>query len=333
MARLWTKGLYYLVFCFLGIFGAESISGSGPFAPLFPPFYAIYGVVDLLLLDYLIRRRVSSWRTVYLAGVMVGYLTESFGAKVMWFGWPANHLNPLGILPLPEFPFLALFYHPIFSFCVPVYLAHRFLACPLPLPTARWADRLLLAWPLFSALNLGSMVRGPIFHLQMVALDLLVLVVLVALLARARPVADLRLGKPSRAVLAILLVVTYVVTFFKMPPFGRHAVMRPNAFQICFSAAFLLLLAGLLIRRTPRLPPPDTPALEPRSIRPAVVAVGALYVLVTMSAGIAVALIFPPVMAIAAPIVFITGMLTGTVLFVLAFRKGRREIERDTLAP
>lgn len=308
------KILYYLTFCFIGIFCAEVISGSAPFAPLFPPFYGLYGLVDVLLLDLLIRRRGSSWLTVYLAGVIVGYLTESFAAKVMWFGWPDSKLNLWGVLPIPEVPFLALFYHPIFSFCVPVYLMRRFLACPLPLPTSRLADRLLCVWPLFTALTLKM--DKSIYLLKWAALDLLILAALVWLLSRLKTASDIRLGRKSRVTLAFLLPAIYVFAFFKMPAFGRTVVMLPGTFQICFSAVVLLLLTWMLWRRLPPTSNPESLPLEPAAIHPASVTARLLYVLVVMAACVMVAALTPGAIHFLSPFVFLPGMIIGTVLFL-----------------
>lgn len=312
------KALWYLLFAFVGIFAAEAISGNAPFAPLFPPFYAIYGLLDVLLLDFLIRRRVRSWIPVYVAGVIVGYLTESFAAKVMWVGWPGSHLNAMGVLPIPELPFLAFFYHPIFSFCVPVTLARRFLGCPLPLRRSRVADALMWAWPFFPALMLPASRYGPSALIGFVAADLLVFLGILAWLARFRPVPDLRLSPRSRWALGLLLAASYAVALFRMPPFHRSEMYRPSMLQIGVSAAFLLCLVGLLRRAVPRSVTPAAAPFDPGAIRYSRVALGALYIVAALGAGIVVVRAVPAIGGALRAAIGFVGVVGGTGLFLYA---------------
>lgn len=241
---------YRLLFAFLGIACAEVLSGNQPFAPLLPPAYGMYGILQVLVLDVLLRFRVRSWGTVYLLGVGLGYCIETFVAKLAWFGGPTCALNPGGVLPLPEFPVLVLCFHPLLSLMLPVYLFRRWLDFPLDLGTSPRADR-LLPWllPLVPAAQLATFPRPLGLHLLGSGLTLLGLRFLVGWARAAGSAEDLLLFPRTRHILALLAGILLPVWIPLVPAPGHGRPLIPGPHQLLAALAFLALVAWAVHRR------------------------------------------------------------------------------------
>lgn len=313
-----TRLILHFLFGFLGIFSAETISGNLPWAPLLPILYPIYGGLYLFFLDSLLRRRVPSWPTVYLYGVLVGYLTESFAAKVMWFGWPENSVNLLGVLPWPEFPLLAFFFHPVFSFLIPVYLARRYLGLPLALPTHPTIDRVLpWVWPLFAVFQVHFVGLSGLRQVLWVGLDVLIFLAILQRFSQRSPCRDLRLAARTRALAGGLVLVCYLVFLFRVPPFQRTELMLPSPFQLGFSIAFSLLVLGMVWSRIRELPDRGPIPYDPGAIPLADCRRYGLYVFGIQVAGVFFLHLLPE-----APwkgfwvLLFLVGTLAGTLFFL-----------------
>lgn len=316
---------FHLVFAFLGIFSAEALSGNLPAAPLLPPMYLVYGCLYYFFVDSLLRRRVRSWTTVYLYGVLVGYVTESFAAKVMWFGWPDNSANLLGILPWPEFPLLAFFFHPLFSFTIPVYLARRYLDFPFALETSPRLDRWLpWLWPLFAVFQVRVTGIAPGTHCLVVAIDAAVFLFFVSRLRARGRIPDLRFTPPAKTRLGLLLVGSYLLFLWKLPPFRRSEMIHPNALQLGFALAFTALVVGMVWTRIRSLPDDQPVAYDPGQLSLATLARYAAYLVGSQILGVALLLAVPlGLVKLLWVLVFLSGTFYGTWFFLRELARTR----------
>lgn len=80
-----TRLSWYLLVAGIGVVSAESLSWSTPVIfPLgFFPFL-IYGLHYVLIMDYLVRRRALTVRSLAVGGLVLGLATESLMTKVIW---------------------------------------------------------------------------------------------------------------------------------------------------------------------------------------------------------------------------------------------------------
>ena len=120
------KALSIVLLGFLSMLFAEIFSGASqlwfinPFGVLYTlPLYMIHTVFFLSLA---IKYKKTSIRQLYWFGVLFG-LYEAVITKVLWQGY-MNETGPalgriLGVASI-EFPLLVFFWHPIFSFILPI---------------------------------------------------------------------------------------------------------------------------------------------------------------------------------------------------------------------
>ncbi len=116
----------YLLIGLLSMFYAEILSGASqlwyinPFGIFYTlPLYLLHTIV---LLNIALRSHRTKLHQLYILG-MVFALYEAIITKVLWAGY-MNEVGPaigpwLGIAPL-EFVILVFFWHPIFSFILPI---------------------------------------------------------------------------------------------------------------------------------------------------------------------------------------------------------------------
>jgi len=124
------KFIFYITLSALCVFWAEVISTNLPGA-LFNPFaYIAYGFLYVLFIDALIRWKEKDFKVFYLFGVLMGLITETYIAKVTFYGLKPDEGRILGV-SLGAIMFVILFYHAFFSFLAPTYMAKRILNIPL----------------------------------------------------------------------------------------------------------------------------------------------------------------------------------------------------------
>ncbi|PKO12586.1 MAG: hypothetical protein CVU39_23150 [Chloroflexi bacterium HGW-Chloroflexi-10] len=124
------KFIFWLLLGALSTVFAEVPAASDLF-PLFTfwgltvvfPIYALH----ILVLGNLVTRRVPvRWQTLYFAGILFG-LYEAYMTKIVWQpNWDTLIPTIGGVLPF-EMLVIVFFWHPIFSFILPMMLAERFL--------------------------------------------------------------------------------------------------------------------------------------------------------------------------------------------------------------
>jgi len=125
-----TKLFFWLILAAYSTFFAEVIAGSDPF-----PFFHLWGVLVVcplyglhtLILATLVFRHGRPWfHTLFAAGILFG-LYEAYITKVLWAPpWTEDPVLIAGIAA-PEFAVLALFWHPILAFFVPLLVGEGLL--------------------------------------------------------------------------------------------------------------------------------------------------------------------------------------------------------------
>jgi hypothetical protein len=117
----------------MSVFFAEVISGSMRY-PLFDPWgyfvvIPLYGLHTILLLT-MIRSTISNkkilYSTLYFGGVLFG-LYEAYITKVLWIGLSEDSLIVFNV-SIIDYIVLVFFWHPIFSFIIPVVLFEKIVS-------------------------------------------------------------------------------------------------------------------------------------------------------------------------------------------------------------
>lgn len=280
MAGVWQGAGRAFFLCWLALlcFGLpELLAGSSANWPLDPaiwiltiPLYALHFLV--LVLVALATHR-TGWPALYLFGVAFG-LYESWITKVVWSGYPGSEGFALGRLG-PDFGLhetlgLVLFYHPVFSFLLPLAVLCRLFpawAAAFPAPDwlfgpGQWAS--LRRWSLVAAaavmdgLNFADPRVFLISWLPFLALVVpgFLVVAGAALHAgdRGAGITGPRLGRAGIVVAAAGLAAVYALSYRGLLPEN----LPPARSQVVTALAYPLL--ALLIRATP---PVTRPAPEP----------------------------------------------------------------------
>ena len=250
---------------FLSMFFAEVFSGSSPLW-----FFSgwgllvtlpLYGGHLLLLINLAMRFRRTSVSSLYLWGILFG-LYESWITKVLWAGYigATPGLGTFFGIGVQEFAVLALFWHPVFSFIIPVLVYETLVAAagnpggvlPSHAPfLARRRQNFILAGAALligaSFLNVGVQTNAPgavVTILGSVALISLAL----WLAVRERRgeaaqfgIGSLRLGRRGFSVLVIYIAVLYAVTFPLLLP-ERIPGLPVIAFTLAIYGAVVALI-------------------------------------------------------------------------------------------
>jgi hypothetical protein len=219
--------VWFLLWLALLCFGLpELLAGSSPMWPLDPAIWILtiplYFLHFVLLVQIALATGRTSWPALYLLGVVFG-LYESWITKVVWSGYPGSGGFALGGLGqafgLHETVGLVLFYHPVFSFLLPLAVMCRLFpawgeAFPVPgwlFGPGRWP--LVRRWSLvatgatFDGANFGDPRVFLISWLPFLALIVPGYLVIAAMVRRAgdrgAAITSPRLGRAGTA-LAIL---------------------------------------------------------------------------------------------------------------------------------
>ena len=113
LRNLLAQAILYGFFVALGTGLAEVFTYNYTEAIIVPWGYLPYGLLYVLFIDTLFKRRVRDWKVIYLFGVLVGFITEGFATKVVYFGWNADSTVFLGFAPA-ETLYLTFVFHPLY---------------------------------------------------------------------------------------------------------------------------------------------------------------------------------------------------------------------------
>lgn len=244
------KVIFYVTFSALGVFWAEAISTNIPHALINPGLYLAYGLLYVFFIDGLMRWNEKSFAAWYLFGALVGFITETYVAKVTFYSPEPNAYRILGVAPV-TIMCIILFYHAFFSFLAPAYMAKRVLNMPLPATAKRWIDFFIVLAPLclVPAVSQQLIDRGwTVPHLmRLMGISAVVLFLWVLLLRSLGEIKNVLLSKKQRLWLLVFTVIIYTVFLFKMSNKGHgHAPLDfPLVPMLAVSATIFMILVLL----------------------------------------------------------------------------------------
>jgi len=181
--------------------------------------YPLYLAHAIFLLNVAFLWKKTSPRQLYFFGMLFG-LYEALITKVLWFGYPASTGPMVGYffgIAWGEFLTLVLFYHPIMSFVVPVFVYELLSRDVLP-----GHERFLQKdWKTF-LLVIILIVMGASFQSNGAKYDVIrsvgsmggsiLIVVLLHVLSKGKNLQSLVLGKKGMTIALVYLFVLYGVT-------------------------------------------------------------------------------------------------------------------------
>lgn len=242
------KTIFYITFAALGVFWAEVTSTNIPGALVNPLAYLAYGLLYVFFIDALMRWDCRSFAIWYLFGVLVGLITETYLAKVTFYGPNPGAYRVFGVAPGPVM-FIIFFYHAFYSFLAPAYLAKRILKIPLSLTPKRWMDSLIVLAPII----LISQVVGQIIIVQrtipglmkLIGISAVILVLWVLALRSQGEIKNLLLTKKQRSGLLIFTIGVYIFFLFALTNKGHgHA---PRDFPLIPMIVVSIIILGILV--------------------------------------------------------------------------------------
>lgn len=127
------KLLLLILLSLLSVFFAEVISGSMRY-PLFDlwgygvviPLYGLHTILLLTIIRTSVKNKKIRFSTLYFGGVLFG-LYEAYITKVLFVGLSEDSFMLLNI-PIVDYIVLVFFWHPLFSFIIPVLVFEKIIA-------------------------------------------------------------------------------------------------------------------------------------------------------------------------------------------------------------
>lgn len=249
----------------LSMFFAEVFSGASPLWFLsgwgWLVTLPLYGSHLLLLINLAMRTGRTSVSSLYLWGIVFG-LYEFWITKVLWAGYIGSTpgLGTFLGVGVQEFAVLALFWHPVFSFIIPVLVYEIMVAAAgnpagvLPSHAAflsrRRRNSAAAAVAVLigaSFLNIGAQANAPGAVLTIVGSIAIVSIMLWLAARGVRGEASrlginaLRLGRRGFAILAVYVGALYAVSFPLLLP-----ERIPGVGVIAFTLAIYAAVAALI---------------------------------------------------------------------------------------
>ncbi|HTY89840.1 MAG TPA: hypothetical protein VMC84_01560 [Methanocella sp.] len=250
------KIVFILLAGALSMFFAEVCSGSSVLWFLTPWAWIVtfwlYLAHTVFFINLALYFRRTSLTALYLWGVLFG-LYESWITKVAWAGY-AGQAPGIGTFlgfAIPEFPIITFFWHPVFSFILPMLafqaLSGRVLPGHLQVLIKSRRNWILSALVVI----LGSAIlafnsKSNLVATVVTALGSFALIGALYLIASKRygkqfSIESLRLGKAGMTLLLIYLAALYILTFIFILP-ERTAPPLTILLTLGVYAAIILLL-------------------------------------------------------------------------------------------
>ena len=244
------KFIFYSSFAALGVFWAE-VTSTNIALGLFHPFlYLIYGLLYVFFLDALIRWEGKDFWILYLFGMLIGLITETYVAKVTFFGLKPDAHRVCGVAPGAVL-FVILFFHAYYSFLAPLYLAKKILAMPLALDDRKcWNIGCFLA-PVFLAPIVTQQVvmRSKPLPVTVweIILSAMVLTAWILMLRFCRTIDNVLLSKKQKLALFVFTLAVYSLFLIKATnqAHGHNPLDFPIGPMLVVTAiiAFALIIA------------------------------------------------------------------------------------------
>jgi hypothetical protein len=181
--------------------------------------YPLYLGHAIFLLNVAFLWKKTSPRQLYFFGMLFG-LYEALITKVLWFGYPASTGPMVGYfygIAWGEFLTLVLFYHPVMSFIVPVFVYELLSEDVLPgherFVQKKWNTLLLVIILIVMGASFQS--NGANYDVVRSVGSMggsLLIVVLLHVLSRGKNLQSLVLGRKALMIVVVYLFVLYGVT-------------------------------------------------------------------------------------------------------------------------
>lgn len=254
------KIIFYTTFVALGVFWAEVISTNIPYALAAYPLYVAYGLLYVIFIDTLMRWQVRDFKVWYLFGALVGIITETYIAKVIFYSPTPNAFRIFGVAP-GSIVFIILSYHAFFSFLAPAYLAKRVLNMPFPISPNKWIDYSFLAVPIIMfpvvSTKLAQEGWNVLFLIRLVGISAIILSIWVLLLRFIGDIKNVLLSHRERIGVVIFTFIAYTFFLFKATNKGHgHApmdfpVIPMIIISIIIAAIFVLIFKSISKNKEP----------------------------------------------------------------------------------
>jgi len=249
MKKLWS----ILLLGALSMLFAEVFSGASTlwFLDAWGLFltYPLYLAHAIFLVNVAFHWKKTSPRQLYFFGMLFG-LYEALITKVLWFGYPASTGPMVGYvfgIAWGEFLTLVLFYHPIMSFVVPVFVYELLSRDVLPgherFLQKNWKSLLLV---------IILIVMGASFQSNGAKYDVvrsvgsmggsILIVVLLHVLSKGKNLQSLILGKKGMTAVLVYLFVLYGVTTAVIFPERLPKMILPYLLILLWYLVAIILL-------------------------------------------------------------------------------------------
>lgn len=199
------------------IFWAEVVSANIPWALAHPFMYPAYGFLVALFFDSLMRWNTTDFRIMYLYGSLVGFITETYLAKVIFYGLDPAAFRFMGFSPAAVI-LVILFYHSWFSFLAPAYFFRRVMGAPLPIRTSRLRDAAFVFVPFLMAAMISPVLaeRGlnVVVYLMSASVSIVILAAAALVLKFRGRIENVLLTASERKRLINYTIAAYVLFLF-----------------------------------------------------------------------------------------------------------------------
>jgi hypothetical protein len=243
------KIIFYGTFSALGIYFAEASNFNSPMALLDPLTYLAYGLINVFFLNALMKWGEEKLRTWYLYGFLLGLITETYVAKVTFYGLSPNADRFLGISP-GAIIFVIMFFHAFFSFLTPCYVAARLLKMPFPIKFGRIWDLIIVIAPFLytfmavvTATNRGW---SGIFYGGELILSGITLLLWVLLLRYQGDLDDVLLNGKEMKALIWITSISYIFLFIFSANKEHGVKSLPTILPLLGVSAIIIFLLWLL---------------------------------------------------------------------------------------
>lgn len=253
--------------------------------------------------------------------MLVGLITETYVAKVTFYGLRPDAYRILGVAP-ESILFIIFFYHAFFSFLAPAYMAKRLLGMPLPISRRRLINLSYVIIPLIllPAVSNQLIDRGlsVLTLMLLLGISAVVLSVWILLLRSMGDIKNVLLSRKERRVLLLITLVFYVVFLFMGT--NRAHGHAPGDFPLLPMLAVTAVIVALLVLLNKALSKGKKPRQEvfysPRSINLPVFFAWLFWHLSVVGVLIMFRGIIGPLLKIGLNLLGIAGVVIGTMAFV-----------------
>ena len=266
-APLRTRVLFWFILGLLSVFFAEVLSGSSPFAFFVPEGYLIIFplyTLHILVLSYIVFRWGRAViETLFPAGMLLG-MYEAYITKVLWYP-PNVNFPKIGGVSLFSFPVLVLFWHPIMSFIIPVFLGENLLTSSQEsfeglhpwmatiLLDRKRAKRWFVAFSILGGLVVGAQVKNILFSFLSPFLSGLFVYLFILLwritVGMKYTMRELLPQKKGFIILLISLLILYVVLGAGMRPQYLPGLQSQVTIWLIYALIILMLALNLKVSK------------------------------------------------------------------------------------